>query len=84
MEVTPLISYAAKNSERMNAPEILFIVFSCGFVLEEFAASQEHGWAGKSCTVIGRRLLTAVVYVANAWNAFDMAYVSQARSPKLC
>ncbi|ORY27179.1 hypothetical protein BCR39DRAFT_538819 [Naematelia encephala] len=51
---------AAKDFGRVNAVEVIFIVFTWGFILEEFAASKEHGWT---------------VYAANAWNAFDMAYI---------
>ncbi|WWC61005.1 uncharacterized protein I303_103582 [Kwoniella dejecticola CBS 10117] len=52
---------AAKDLHHVQAIEIIYIVFSFGFILEEFAASKEHGWA---------------VYAANAWNAFDMAYIT--------
>nr|XP_019013635.1 nonselective cation channel [Kwoniella pini CBS 10737]OCF52416.1 nonselective cation channel [Kwoniella pini CBS 10737] len=52
---------AAKDLHHVQAIEIIYIIFSFGFVLEEFAASKEHGWA---------------VYAANAWNAFDMAYIT--------
>ncbi|WWC89900.1 uncharacterized protein L201_004829 [Kwoniella dendrophila CBS 6074] len=52
---------AAKDLHHIQAIEIIYMVFSFGFILEEFAASKEHGWA---------------VYAANAWNAFDMAYIT--------
>ncbi|WVW82960.1 hypothetical protein I302_104976 [Kwoniella bestiolae CBS 10118] len=52
---------AAKDLHHIQAIEIIYIIFSFGFILEEFAASKEHGWA---------------VYAANAWNAFDMAYIT--------
>ncbi|WVR05298.1 hypothetical protein IAU60_002312 [Kwoniella sp. DSM 27419] len=52
---------AAKDLNRIAVIEIIYIVFSFGFILEEFAASKEHGWA---------------VYAANAWNAFDMVYIA--------
>ncbi|WRT67253.1 uncharacterized protein IL334_004220 [Kwoniella shivajii] len=52
---------AAKDLNHIQVIEIIYIIFSFGFILEEFAASKEHGWT---------------VYAANAWNAFDMAYIS--------
>ncbi|OCF71722.1 nonselective cation channel [Kwoniella mangroviensis CBS 8886] len=52
---------AAKDLHHIQVIEIIYIIFSFGFILEEFAASKEHGWA---------------VYAANAWNAFDMAYIT--------
>jgi hypothetical protein len=36
----------------INAPtviEIVSVVFTFGFILDEFAASQEHGWTGMCC-----------------------------------
>nr|ODN95119.1 nonselective cation channel [Cryptococcus depauperatus CBS 7855] len=50
-----------RDLHRITTVEIIYIVFSFGFVLDEFATSKEHGWT---------------VYVANAWNAFDMGYMS--------
>ncbi|WVN86773.1 uncharacterized protein L203_101945 [Cryptococcus depauperatus CBS 7841] len=50
-----------RDLHRVTTVEIIYIVFSFGFVLDEFATSKEHGWT---------------VYVANAWNAFDMGYMS--------
>nr|XP_018263732.1 nonselective cation channel [Kwoniella dejecticola CBS 10117]OBR85890.1 nonselective cation channel [Kwoniella dejecticola CBS 10117] len=38
---------AAKDLHHVQAIEIIYIVFSFGFILEEFAASKEHGWAGE-------------------------------------
>ncbi|WVF72035.1 hypothetical protein IAT40_006847 [Kwoniella sp. CBS 6097] len=52
---------AAKDLHHIAVIEIIYIIFSFGFILEEFAASKEHGWA---------------VYAANAWNAFDMTYIA--------
>lgn len=31
----------------MTVVEGMFIVFTAGFVLDEFATSQEHGWTGE-------------------------------------
>lgn len=52
---------AWRDLHHLTVVEIIYIVFSFGFILDEFAASKEHGWA---------------VYAANAWNAFDMGYIA--------
>ncbi|WVQ78363.1 hypothetical protein IAT38_000448 [Cryptococcus sp. DSM 104549] len=51
---------AWRDLHHITVVEIVYVVFSFGFILDEFAASKEHGWA---------------VYAANAWNAFDMGYI---------
>lgn len=38
---------AGRNLTRVELTEGVFIVFTLGFMLEEFAASQEHGWTGE-------------------------------------
>jgi hypothetical protein len=48
--------------------EIIYILYTFGFILDEFASSKEHGWS---------------VYSANAWNAFDLVYVGHLISPLL-
>ncbi|OXG91252.1 nonselective cation channel [Cryptococcus neoformans D17-1] len=68
MEFTSLVillalfvsTLAWRDLHHLTVVEIIYIVFSFGFILDEFAASKEHGWA---------------VYAANAWNAFDMGYI---------
>ncbi|WOO84396.1 Calcium channel YVC1 [Vanrija pseudolonga] len=40
--------------------EILFIAYTFGFILDEFAASKEHGLA---------------VYLASVWNTFDLTFI---------
>ncbi|KAG9039905.1 hypothetical protein FRB95_004377 [Tulasnella sp. JGI-2019a] len=50
-----------KEFERLGWTEIAFVVYAFGFLLDEFAAMQEHGWR---------------VYVANMWNGFDLAFIS--------
>ncbi|ORX39957.1 hypothetical protein BD324DRAFT_615672 [Kockovaella imperatae] len=52
---------AFKRLDRPNVVEIVNFVYTLGFMLDEFAASKEHGWT---------------VYLANAWNAFDMTYIA--------
>lgn len=49
-----------KDVNHLSAAEIVFIIFTLGFALDEFATSKEHGWT---------------VYAANAWNAFDMTFI---------
>ncbi|KIR25457.1 nonselective cation channel [Cryptococcus deuterogattii LA55] len=52
---------AWRDLHHLTVVEIVYIFFSFGFILDEFAASKEHGWA---------------VYAANAWNAFDLGYIA--------
>ncbi|KAE8541109.1 hypothetical protein D1P53_002463 [Cryptococcus gattii VGV] len=52
---------AWRDLHHLTVVEIIYIFFSFGFILDEFAASKEHGWA---------------VYAANAWNAFDLGYIA--------
>ncbi|ODN98517.1 nonselective cation channel [Cryptococcus wingfieldii CBS 7118] len=52
---------AWRDLNHIAVVEIVYMVFSFGFMLDEFAASKEHGWS---------------VYVANAWNAFDLSYIA--------
>lgn len=40
-----------------NAVEVVFVIFTLGFILEEFAASKEHGWTGELERVILTRLI---------------------------
>ncbi|KAL1406840.1 hypothetical protein Q8F55_006249 [Vanrija albida] len=40
--------------------EILFIAYTFGFILDEFAASKEHGLS---------------VYLASVWNTFDLTFI---------
>nr|GAT43589.1 predicted protein [Mycena chlorophos] len=47
--------------ERLNAPEVLFMVYALGFSLEKVAAMQEHG---------------IKVYFKGTWNGFDMVLVA--------
>ncbi|KAG8886401.1 hypothetical protein FRB97_004936 [Tulasnella sp. 331] len=49
-----------KDFSRVGWTEIVFSVFTLGFLLDEFAAMQEHGWR---------------VYVANMWNGFDLSFI---------
>ncbi len=51
---------ADRNLDRPKIHEILFIIFTLGFSLDEFAASKEHGWT---------------IYFASAWNAFDLSFI---------
>ncbi|KZV60021.1 hypothetical protein PENSPDRAFT_659803 [Peniophora sp. CONT] len=46
---------------RLNAWEVLFMIYSLGFSLEKVAAMQEHG---------------VKVYFTGIWNGFDVAFVS--------
>ncbi|KAG8913899.1 hypothetical protein FRC01_004332, partial [Tulasnella sp. 417] len=55
-----VLCLSTKNFARMEWTEIAFCVYTFGFVLDEFASSQEHGWH---------------VYVANMWNGFDLSFI---------
>ncbi|KAF8604724.1 hypothetical protein BDV93DRAFT_96560 [Ceratobasidium sp. AG-I] len=50
-----------KNFEHMVWPEIVFIIFAFGFLLDELTAAQEHGWT---------------IYLQNMWNGFDLAFAA--------
>ncbi|KAK8869725.1 hypothetical protein IAR55_000293 [Kwoniella newhampshirensis] len=52
---------ALRDLHHITVIEIIYVIFSFGFILDEFATSKEHGWT---------------VYAANAWNAFDMGYIA--------
>lgn len=41
-----LLTCAARDVYRLTLFEMAFIVFSAGFVLDEFATSKEHGFTG--------------------------------------
>lgn len=40
-----------KQLERVHPVEGVFVVVTFGFMLDEFAASKEHGWSGESWLV---------------------------------
>jgi hypothetical protein len=37
-----------KELEKVHPIEAVFVFVTFGFMLDEFAASKEHGWTGKS------------------------------------
>ncbi|KAJ3852022.1 hypothetical protein EV368DRAFT_82940 [Lentinula lateritia] len=47
--------------DKLNAPEVIFMVYALGFCLEKVAAMQEHG---------------IQVYFKGTWNGFDLAFVT--------
>ena len=54
----------------MTPYEVFFIIFAIAFALEEYTASQEHGWDGKSrysCDTTASEFTTSpnIVYLAN-------------------
>ncbi|KZS92531.1 hypothetical protein SISNIDRAFT_429191 [Sistotremastrum niveocremeum HHB9708] len=51
-----VLCLAYKEIDRINALEVFFMVFAAAFLLEEYNASQEHGWR---------------IYFASIWNIFD-------------
>ncbi|KZT73077.1 hypothetical protein DAEQUDRAFT_684684 [Daedalea quercina L-15889] len=56
-----LLCLSNREVGRMNAFEIVFIVFAAAFTLEEYTASKEHGWG---------------IYMASMWNVFDTSFVA--------
>ncbi|KAI0657960.1 hypothetical protein C8Q70DRAFT_998894 [Cubamyces menziesii] len=58
-----LFVFALEYSElnRINAAELVFMVYALGFTLEKVAAMQEHG---------------IKVYFKGTWNGFDLAFVT--------
>ncbi|KAF7309784.1 hypothetical protein MIND_00350300 [Mycena indigotica] len=58
-----LFIFAIELSElnRINAAELIFMIYALGFTLEKIAAMQEHG---------------IKVYFKGTWNGFDMVFVA--------
>ncbi|KAF9514620.1 hypothetical protein BS47DRAFT_1294946 [Hydnum rufescens UP504] len=42
-----IVCLSSKNLSHITASEVVFMVFVLGFMLDEFAASQEHGWTSR-------------------------------------
>lgn len=59
----------------MTSVEAFFVLYTFGFMLDEFAAARENGWFGELDPGPCAPSLTSV-YFANAWNVFDISYVS--------
>ncbi|KAI0951035.1 hypothetical protein AcW1_008184 [Taiwanofungus camphoratus] len=65
---TFLLCLSNRDINKMNAFEIIFIIFAVAFTLDEYTASKEHGWD---------------IYIANVahfmhllmWNVFDTSFV---------
>ncbi|KAJ7104262.1 receptor-activated Ca2+-permeable cation channel [Mycena belliarum] len=57
---TFVLCLSNKNPQQLNFWETVFIVFAAAFALEEYTASNEHGW---------------IIYIANMWNVFDSSFV---------
>ncbi|KAI6164608.1 hypothetical protein EDD17DRAFT_1804828 [Pisolithus thermaeus] len=54
-----VIAIETNESDRINTPELVFMVCGLGFTLEKLAAMQEHG---------------IKVYSKGTWNGFDIAF----------
>ncbi|KAF8638246.1 hypothetical protein AX17_002268 [Amanita inopinata Kibby_2008] len=48
------------DATKLTMWEVVFIIFAAAFTLEEYTASNEHGW---------------IIYIANMWNVFDFAFI---------
>ncbi|PFH51765.1 hypothetical protein AMATHDRAFT_2680 [Amanita thiersii Skay4041] len=56
-----VIALEYSERDRLNPPEVIFMVYALGFTLEKVAAMQEHG---------------IKVYFKGTWNGFDLAFVT--------
>lgn len=56
-----VIAIETNEPDRINMPELIFMVCGLGFTLEKLAAMQEHG---------------IKVYSKGTWNGFDLAFVT--------
>ncbi|KAF8634558.1 hypothetical protein AX17_004148 [Amanita inopinata Kibby_2008] len=56
-----VIALEFSERDRLNAAEIIFMIYALGFTLEKVAAMQEHG---------------IKVYFKGTWNGFDLAFVT--------
>ncbi|KAJ7577063.1 hypothetical protein C8J56DRAFT_870326 [Mycena floridula] len=56
-----VVAIELNDVHHLNTPELLFMVYACGFTLEKAAAMQEHG---------------IKVYFKGTWNGFDLAFVT--------
>ncbi|KAH9479382.1 hypothetical protein JR316_0007972 [Psilocybe cubensis] len=56
-----VVAIEFNERDRINASEVLFMVYALGFTLEKVAAMQEHG---------------IKVYFKGTWNGFDLAFVT--------
>ncbi|KAJ7091388.1 receptor-activated Ca2+-permeable cation channel [Mycena belliarum] len=56
-----IVAIEMNTLQRINAPEMLFMIYALGFTLEKVAAMQEHG---------------IQVYFKGTWNGFDMVFVA--------
>ncbi|KAF7323041.1 hypothetical protein HMN09_00084000 [Mycena chlorophos] len=58
--ITFVACLSTQNYERVTFWEVVFFIFATAFALEEYTASNEHGW---------------IIYIANMWNVFDTSFV---------
>ncbi|KAF7312239.1 hypothetical protein MIND_00236900 [Mycena indigotica] len=58
--VTFILCLSNQNYDKVTLWEAVFFVFAAAFALEEYTASNEHGW---------------IIYIANMWNVFDTSFV---------
>ncbi|PFH52912.1 hypothetical protein AMATHDRAFT_138783 [Amanita thiersii Skay4041] len=58
--ITFVLCLFNRDVNRLNTWEVVFIIFAAAFTLDEYTASNEHGW---------------IIYIANMWNVFDFAFI---------
>lgn len=51
-------TFIVKELGRVHPVEGIFVVVTFGFMLEEFAASKEHGWTGEFTLHVSTRIIT--------------------------
>ncbi|KAF7327794.1 hypothetical protein MKEN_00359200 [Mycena kentingensis (nom. inval.)] len=59
--VTFILCLSTQDYERVTFWEGVFFIFAAAFTLEEYTASNEHGW---------------IIYIANMWNVFDSSFIA--------
>lgn len=42
-----LIELKGKNLDHLGFWEVTFMLFACGFILDEYAQAKEHGWSSE-------------------------------------
>jgi hypothetical protein len=60
-----------KELEKVHPVEAVFVVVTFGFMLDEFAASKEHGWTGEPFLHRAFRFLTNDQCIRLMWVEMD-------------
>ncbi|KAG6813886.1 hypothetical protein H0H92_006293 [Tricholoma furcatifolium] len=75
-----VVAIEVSQRDKLDAPEIIFIVYSLGFSLEKIAAMQEHGIRGAVLSLQQMFEILQIdhfpVYFTGTWNGFDLAFIT--------